>query len=449
MGVEEIDLAAPVEKAARLLSQMDIDFYDVVASYSRSISINILGRGIKEASSRVDLGIGVRVFRNKGLGVAYSQSLEDRDIEATVKRAVGFARVAQPDPYFKGLPGPSKAPEVPGLCDSEVISLTLEEATRIPKEMISAAEEVRVGAMYFGGFSASYSRAYLTVSTGVSVEAEKTAVSAYLQPVYREGDDVGSSYEFDYGISLSNINPCWIGKRAAEKAIEQFGSRKVESGSLPLILMPEASGSLFSSLLSALSGEPAAKGRTFASGLLGKHIGPETIDVMDDGTIPGAIASSTYDGEGVPKRPLKVVERGRVLTFLHNSYSAGIMNVESTGHAIRGGYGGYVGAGPSNIRVKPGDSTLDEILAETRRWILVLNASFTPNMVSGEFSTTIDEGFLIEGGEKKHPVKNLMAGGHILNLFKNIELISKEGRLFGKGHFFPIVKIGEVKLSGK
>ena len=447
--MEKIDLVTPVEKAIRMLSKFDLDFYDVSAFYVRSLRISIMGRGINEASSRVDIGVGVRAFKNKGMGTAYSQSLDDSDIEATVKRAVGFARVSQPDPYFKGIPGPSKAPEVPDLCDEEIVDLTLDNAVQIPRDMIDAAESVRGGGMYHGGFNASHVKACLMTSTGVSIEAEKTIASAYIQPVYRRGDDVGSSYEFDYGISLAEIDPQKIGKKAAEKAIEQFGSRKIESGTLPVILSPESAGSLFSSLLSALSGEPAVKGRTFASKLLGKRIGPEILEILDDGTIPGAIASSTYDGEGVPKRPLKVVDQGVVSTFLHNYYSAGIMNVESTGHAIRGSYGGNVGAGPSNIRVSPGNSTLDEMISETKRGILVINASFTPNMVSGELSTTIDEGFLIENGEKKHPIKNLMVGGHILSLLENIELISKEGRTFGKGYFFPSIKIREVKLSGK
>ncbi|MEM2938783.1 MAG: TldD/PmbA family protein [Candidatus Bathyarchaeia archaeon] len=448
--MERVDLVTPVEKAIRILSRLDIDFYDVVASYSRSLSVNIMGKGVKEASAQIDVGIGVRVFKNKGMGVAYSQSLEDADVEAIVNQAVSFAKVSQPDPYFKSIPGPSKAPEVPDLCDEEIVNLTLEDAGRMPKGMIDAAESVRSGAMYWGGFGANYSRGCLMTSTGVSVESEKTSTSAYLQPVYREGDDVGSSYEFDLAISLSEIDFYKVGKKAAEKAIEQFGSRKEESGSLPLILSPESSSSLFSALLSALSGESAVKGRTFASGLLGKQISPEILEIGDNGTIPGAIASSTYDGEGVPRKPLNVINRGRVSTFLHNSYSAGIMNIESTGHAIRGGYRGQVGAGPSNIKVKPGDSSLEEMISETKRGILVINASFPPNMVSGEFSTTIDEGFLIENGEKRHPVKNLMAGGHIIiDLYRNIELISKEGRTIGKGFFFPWVKIKQVKLSGK
>jgi len=223
----------------------------------------------------------------------------------------------------------------------------------------------------------------------------------------------------------------------------------VESGTLPIILAPDSTSSLIAGLMMAISGESAVKGRTFASGCIGKQVAPQNLEIYDDGTIPGAIASSAYDGEGVPRRLTKVVSEGTILTFLHNSYSAGIAGVETTGHAWRGGYGGSVGAGPTNIRVKPGDSSLDETISETKRGILATNAAFFPNMVSGEFSSTIDEGFLIEEGEKKHPVKNLMAGGHILELYNNIEMISKEGRIIGKGHFFPAIKISQIKLAGK
>lgn len=447
--MEAIDLVTPVEKTIRLLSRANIDFYDATAVYSRHLSVNILGRGVREISSKVDVGLGVRAFKNRGLGVAYTQSLNDNDIEAAVRRAIEYSKVAQPDPYFKGIPGPSKAREVQGLFDEEVLDLTPEEAYRFSRDMIDACESIRGGGMYTGGFNTRYLQFHLAASTGVDVESRKTVVSAYIQPVYREGDDVGSSYEFDYSVSLAGIDPCWIGRRAAQKAIEQFGSRRVKSGVLPLILLPEPSISLFSSLLLALSGEQAVKGRTFASKLLGKRIAPEDLDIIDDGTIPGAVASSTYDGEGVPRRPIKVIEKGVVLTFLHNSYSAGIMDIESTGHAVRGGYGGYVGAEPTNIRVKPGETPLDEVIHETRRGILVVNASFSPNMVSGEFSTTIDEGFLIEDGERSHPVKNLMVGGNVLDILQKIELISKEGRVFGGGHFFPAVKVGEAKVSGE
>jgi PmbA protein len=445
----EIDLATPVEKAIRHISTMDLDFFDVYAMYSRSLSINILGRGIKEARSRTDLGLGVRAHKNKGLGVAFSQSLKPADVYTTVHRAAGFARVAQPDPYFKGIPGPSEAAKVSDLCDGEIIAMTLGEAGGFAKTMVDAVVEVRPGAMYRGGLGVGHLRSYLMTSTGVCVEAEKTFMSAFIAPTYRKGDDIGSSYEYDYAVSLGEMDFDKIGKKAAEKALEQFGSRRVKSGMLPLILTPDSSNSVIFALIGAISGESAVKGRTFASGCLGKQIAPQILEIDDDGTIPGAIASSAYDGEGVPRRATKVVGKGTLLTFLHNSYSAGIADVETTGHAVRGGYRGQVGAGPTNVRVKPDDSSLEEMVAETKKGILATNVSFTPNIISGEFSSTIDEGFLIEGGEKKHPVKNLMAGGHILELLKNIEMISKEGRTIGKGYFFPTLKISQVKLAGQ
>ncbi|MEM3041428.1 MAG: TldD/PmbA family protein [Nitrososphaerota archaeon] len=447
--MEEVDLATPVQKAIRLVSVADLDVFDVYATYVRTLSIDIFGKGIKEARSRTDFGIGIRAYKNKGLGVAFSQSLDPSDIETTVHQAVGFARVAQPDPYFKGIPGPSEAPEVSNLCDREIASLSLVKAGELAKRMIDGIEGVCSGAVYFGGVSASHSRSYLMTSTGVHVETEKTFISASIAPTYRREDDVGSSYEYDYATSLAEINFDEIGRGAAEKALEQFGSKRVESGSLPIILSPDSAGSLITSLMVAISGEAAVKERTFASGCLGKQVAPEILEVMDDGTIDGAIASSAYDGEGVPRKPIKVIGKGTILTFLHNSYSAGIASVETTGHAWRAGYRGPVGAGPTNIRVTPGDSSLDEMVAETKKGILATDAGFHPNFVSGDFSSTIDEGFLIEGGEKKHPVKNLMAGGHILELFSNIELISREGRTIGKGHFFPAIKISQIRLAGK
>jgi len=35
-----------------------------------------------------------------------------------------------------------------------------------------------------------------------------------------------------------------------------------------------------------------------------------------------------------------------------------------------------------------------------------------------------------------------------LDLYRDVELISKEGRTIGKGYFYPAVKIGQMKLAG-
>jgi PmbA protein len=442
------DLITPVERAAGILSQGGLDFYEVFASYSRSIRITIRGKGIKDTGSSVDLGIGIRAYKNKGLGTAYSQSLDPSDVERAANTAMAYARVAQPDPFFKAIPGPSKAPDVRNLFDRKVADLVMKDVGELAREMIGAADDVRPGAMYEGGVNAGRARSHLMTSTGVSVEDERTILSGNIAATYRQGEDTGSSSEFDYGVSLAEVDLNWVGKRATEKAVEQFGSKRVESASLPVILTPESASSVFFGLIAAISGEQVVKARTFASTLLGKQIAPDWLEVYDDGTLPGAVGSATYDGEGVPTRRMSIVGAGNLRAFLHNSYSAGIEGVETNGHAQRGGYGVYVGAGPTNVVVKAGESSLGEMIAETKKGILAIGTDFTPSTVTGEFSSTIDEGFLIENGEKKHPVKNLMAGGHILDLCRNTDMMSREGRTFGKGHFFPSLRISAIRFSG-
>jgi len=446
--IQRMDLITPVEKATRLLSQKDLDFYEAFASHSRSVRVTILGKGIKDTGSSVDLGMGVRAYRDKGLGTAYSQSLDPADVERTVATATAYARVAQPDPFFKGIPAAPKAPDVRFLFDQEVTDLGIESVSGFAKEMMDAVRDVRPGPMCEGGVSVGSTSSYLMTSTGVSVEDERTVLSGSISATYRQGEDIGSSSEFEYGVSLADVDFGWVGKRAGQKAVEQFGSRRVGSAVLPMILVPEAASSVFFGLMMAISGEQVVKGRTFASGLLGKRIAPDWMEVCDDGRIAGAVSSATYDGEGVPTKMVSVVTAGILSTFLHNSYSAGIAGVETNGHAQRAGYGVYVGAGPTNVVVKAGQSSLDEMIVETKKGVLVTSADFTPSPVTGEFSSTIDEGFLVENGEKRHAVKNLMAGGHILDLCRNTDMMSKEGRTFGKGHFFPSMRISTIRFSG-
>lgn len=110
--MEKVDLVAPVEKAVKMLSKMGLEFFDVYAAYSRGLSIEILGKGIKESMSRTDLGLGVRAYKNKGLGVAFSQSLKAEDIETTVRRLPPSQRSRSPTPTLGGCLGLRKQPRL-------------------------------------------------------------------------------------------------------------------------------------------------------------------------------------------------------------------------------------------------------------------------------------------------------------------------------------------------
>ncbi|MEM3088105.1 MAG: metallopeptidase TldD-related protein, partial [Candidatus Bathyarchaeia archaeon] len=50
----------------------------------------------------------------------------------------------------------------------------------------------------------------------------------------------------------------------------------------------------------------------------------------------------------------------------------------------------------------------------------------TANSQSGDFSVLLTGAFKIENGEIKHPVKEAMVGGNILDFLKKIDLIAND-----------------------
>ena len=66
-----------------------------------------------------------------------------------------------------------------------------------------------------------------------------------------------------------------------------------------------------------------------------------------------ASAAGAFDGEGLPVRPLALVDDGVLKTWLAESASARQLGIAPTGHAIRG-VGGAPGAGPSNLYLAAG-----------------------------------------------------------------------------------------------
>jgi len=153
------------------------------------------------------------------------------------------------------------------------------------------------------------------------------------------------------------------------------------------------------------------------------------------------MASSPFDGEGFPHKPLVVVENGILKSYLHNSYTANKAKEPNTGHSTRGGIS------PTNIRPKLGDKTSEQIINQTKEGLYINMGSISPNPVTGEISATVDFGFKIENGELAYPVKNTMIGVNMLELLKNIDAISSDYRE-EPGTIMPTVRAQNIKVAG-
>jgi hypothetical protein len=138
----------------------------------------------------------------------------------------------------------------------------------------------------------------------------------------------------------------------------------------------------------------------------GTRVASGLVEIVDDPLIARGPGSRAFDGEGLASRKNVVVEGGMLRTFLLDSYSARKLKRQSTASAGRSG--GGVSASTSNLILKAGQQTPEQLIAATPRGLYVTEMmGFGFNAVTGDFSRGAS-GFWIEDGKLAFPVSEIV-----------------------------------------
>ncbi len=442
-----VSLANLVRKAVESALKEGADQAEVFAQKVRRIDVEIEKNATKLCTTAYDYGVAVRAFKRGGMGFAYTQRLLEESAIKVGRKAAKLAQGVHPDPDFVTLPEPEKAPTVPGLYNKELAEINIEEVIEIAGRMIDAAKAVP-DAILMGGVTVISEDHALVNSLGIFVEDASTAIGMGAMGIVRRGGDVGSFNDWDQGRSLKDVKPEEVSEKAVKSAEKYLKAKKVETGTFPVVFGFMPSFSLIASTLAgAANAESIQRDRSFLVGKLGQNVASELMTVIDDGTVPGGIISSTYDSEGVPKRRLVLLDKGILKTYLHNSYTANKAKVESTASAMRMGYASSVGIGPSNLQIKPGEWKIEEMIEDMKEGIYFETGSVYGDAVTGDVSKPVDFGFKVEKGEIAYPVKATLIGTNLTDLLRGIDAVSEEYRE-EPGLIMPALRAQKIRVAG-
>jgi PmbA protein len=216
---------------------------------------------------------------------------------------------------------------------------------------------------------------------------------------------------------------------------------------VPVIFDSVTAPSLLGHLISCINGYSVYRQTSYLAGKLGETIATASMTVIDDGTRPGGLGSKPFDGEGLPTRRTVVVDRGRLSSYLLDSYSARKLEMESTGSATRGA-GSPPSAGSTNLWLEPGQQSLDEIIASTERGLLVtelIGMGFNP--ITGDYSRGA-AGLWIEAGEIVGPVEEITIAGNLSEMLMDIDAIGSDLLWLGSTAS-PSVRISKMMIAGE
>jgi len=266
-------------------------------------------------------------------------------------------------------------------------------------------------------------------------------------PVARTNGSMQRDYWYSTQRKFSRLEaPQAVGRRAAERALRRLGARKVSTREVPVVFDPEISATLLRHLSAALSGYSLYKGASFLVGKLGERIASELVSVVDDGTIPGALGSKPFDGEGLPVNKRTVVERGVLKSYLLDTYSGRKLGLPSTGNASRS-VGEPPGVSPTNFFLTPGSHSPEQIVASVDEGLYVTELiGFGVNLVTGDYSRGA-VGLWIEKGKLAYPVEEITIAGNLKEMLCNIEMVGNDLELRGR-IAAPTVKISRMTVAG-
>lgn len=228
-------------------------------------------------------------------------------------------------------------------------------------------------------------------------------------------------------------------QEAVRLAIQALSARPAPAGTFPVILSSSAGGTMIHEACGhGLEADLALAGMSAFADKLGQQVAAEGVTIIDDGTLPHKRGSSACDDEGQPAQRVVLIENGILKQYLQSRKTAKRMDTQPTGNGRRESYRRIPIPRMRNTFLAPGPDSPEAILRDLDRGLLVKHmGGGQVDTVTGNFVFQVREGYWVEQGEVKYPVKNATLSGC------GPEVLSQITRIAGDLEHFDIGTCGK------
>jgi predicted Zn-dependent protease len=201
-------------------------------------------------------------------------------------------------------------------------------------------------------------------------------------------------------------------------------------------------------MASAFDARPADEGRSYYSkrgggNRIGERLFDRRVTFVSD-PAAGDAEAAPFSDEGLPRERTVWVENGVLRNLAHSRFWA-----EQQGVASR--------PAPANLIMSGGSDSLAEMIASTRRGVLITRfwyiRGLNPRIISYT-GLTRDGTFLIENGRISRPVTNFRFNQSLADMLQNIEMIGRPVRVaagenssVGRPIVVPALKVRDFHLA--
>jgi PmbA protein len=397
---------------------------------------------------------------------ATANQFDDESLRRAVAASESLAKVQAPDPDL--LPMPTEE-EAANFADSaadksvratrffeETAAIAPADRADVVKKIVSIADRHKLTTA--GIYSNSESHEGIFNSRGLANWHQQTLAEVSITML---GED-SSGWQKLNSPDVSNLDPAHLAETAAQKAVESARPREIAPGKYTVILEPAAVLDIVGFMFWDYSGVAILDRRSFLNDRIGTTLFGENINIWDDAFHP-LQAGSPFDGEGMRRRRVQLVENGIVKRVVYaratarkmknSEYAAKVGPIETTGHGFP--LPNEVGEMPMNIVFggpeKP--QGVDQMIASTERGVLVTRLWYIREVDPYEkivTGMTRDGTFLVENGKVQSGLRNFRFNQSLISMLSNVEAMSVPVRACGEESFdmvVPAMKVREFNFT--
>jgi PmbA protein len=409
------------------------------------------------ADDKLERGLGLKACMRKRIGFSSGVISNIKSAEEIVNEVLSIAKTTKEDPDFQSLPSGEVSGEVKDVFCEETAEITTEEIVARTMTAVRVAEKnegvkVPLGLLRLAKYSLQVSN-----SLGVRFNHKGTMVFLHFTAKATRGETVGEGVEKVWSTKISSIDFERIGNSIAEKALRTLEADAFR-GELKgiAVIDPVETAGLLNSVKFATSSEQVNKGRSPWSKKIGTKVASKEFTVMDDGTYPGGIKSAAADDEGVKTTKKPIISNGVLRSYIYDSYNANIAGVKATGNGFRrgtrsieGAFAAPVNCAYSNMTIKLGNKSREEIISQIDEGVLVERfASPEVNPITGGFGCEVRNATLIEGGQLTRHVKHALLIGNMYDYLRNVVGVGNDVKIVGD-IILPTIAFSDATLIGQ
>jgi PmbA protein len=428
--------------AERVFKLSDADETEVMIDVTSDALTRFANNTIHQNVAEQGLTISVRTVFDGRTARATTNRTDEESLARVVAASATIAKSQARIPHMLPVPGAQKPARVARFFDATASFTAQDRAKAVARVCAAATKRKQTVA---GIFSSGAMQSALANSRGLFLTHEQTR--AEFSVTVLEPDSSG--WQKANSPDVTKIFPDALADRAGEKCAASRKPKEAAPGRYTVILEPAAVLDLVGFLFYDFAGTAVLDQRSCFNKRIGKKVMGENITIWDDVYHP-LQTGAPYDGEGIPRQKVLLVDHGTPRNLVYSRATAKRMPAElkakPTGHGFP--LPNEYGEAPMNLVFEGGKSTLDEMIASTDRGILVTRLWYIREVDPYEkvlTGMTRDGTFLVENGKVAGGIRNFRFNQSVLEMLSNVEAMSASVRAAGEESFEMVVPAMKVR----